>query len=126
MNYDYLSDLVMGDMFRKVELHNVEVIYPSDALDNGLSHSRMMRMLTLNHPGKVNPEGKLDPYPIWGTRTGFHCCGKQRRQSDLQSLGVGIALYYKLVKYLTVLFGLCTVLSIPACSYFFAGKNSHH
>ena len=56
-------------------------------------------------------------YPLFGTSTGWHCCSKSTRKSDLRQLGVGITVYFKLLKFLMLLFLWFSFLSIP--SYFF-------
>jgi len=56
-------------------------------------------------------------YPLFGTKTGWHCCSKSMRESDLRQLGVGITVYFKLLKFLMLLFLWFSFLSIP--SYFF-------
>ncbi len=82
INADYLVDFFVGDLFSKVNLSNVEAIYPSDALDNGLSFTKMQKEMLSRHPFKV--EGKdIKPYPIFATKTGAHLCCKKYRKSDI-------------------------------------------
>jgi hypothetical protein len=47
---DHIYDFLVGDHLGKVSLFNVELLYPSDALDNGLSYTKMIKVTESRHP----------------------------------------------------------------------------
>lgn len=99
---------------------NVELVYPNDALDNGLSYTKMIKEMDQRHP-RIYENKEYKEYPICRTKTGGHLCCKMFRKSDLDEIGIGISLYFKMLKSLMVLFVIATILSIPAYVYFSAG-----
>lgn len=63
-------------------------------------------------------------HPIVETKTGWHFCLKQYRESDFTTYGVGITLYFQFLKFLCGFFLLMTALSLPAYIFFFSGNFS--
>src|SRR4051794_40081091 len=73
----------------------------------------MLDSVSYKHPRKL-VNGKRVPFPLFKTSTGVHCCLKRYRASELRELGVGITLYFKLLKYLIYLFLWFTLVSLPS------------
>ena len=59
-------------------------------------------------------DGSLQPYPIFGTSTGWHSTNKDSRKSDIEELGEGTCLYFKFLKYFMVIFFVAALISLPA------------
>jgi len=70
----------------------------------------------LNQEHPRNADGK--PYglyeSIFDVDTGYHFCGDTSINTDTGTMGIGISLYFKFLKYLICMFLLFTVLSIPS------------
>lgn len=62
-------------------------------------------------------------YPLWTTKTGWHMPSMAWRESDIRHLGVGISVYFKLLKFLTILFLWFTFLSIPSYVFYYSGSE---
>ena len=69
-----------------------------------------------------------DTYPVCATVTGCFCCSKKYKgHPDItQKLGLGVSLYLKQLKSLTILFLILSVLSLPAFILFFQGNEGQH
>ena len=74
------------------------------------------------HP-RILKDGKKILIPICKSRTGWHCCCRGCRKSDLSDLGVGVTVYFKMLKYLMLLFLWFTILSIPAMIFYESGDQ---
>jgi len=86
--------------------------------ENKLSYRRMIV--------KVNEKMlriEEQTYPLWSTKTGWHMPFETWRESDIRHLGVGISVYFKLLKFLTIMFLWFTVLSIPAYVFYYSGTE---
>jgi hypothetical protein len=86
--------------------------------ENKLSHRRML--------GKVRENMVLNEdsaYPLWSTKIGWHLPFEAWRESDIRHLGVGISVYFKLLKFLIVLFLWFTFLSIPSYVFYSSGSE---
>jgi hypothetical protein len=79
-----------------------------------LSNSRMINQCTNHEPRMMSPEGKMVPYPVFGTDTGRHSSDYKQRRSEIEALGEGTCLYFKFMKYFMGIFFVCFVLSVPA------------
>lgn len=92
---------------------------------NGLSYQKMKHVYEKRHPLMVDPKsGKKKHYPCCATRMGWHCCLKKWRKSDVRDLGVGVSVYFKMLKFFMALFLFFSVLAIPECIlYFFANEQ---
>jgi hypothetical protein len=62
-------------------------------------------------------------YPVCKTKTGWSCCCRKSRKSEFSPYGVGMVLYFQLLKHLTLVFSIMSVLSIPAYIFFFSGNQ---
>jgi hypothetical protein len=63
------------------------------------------------------------PYPLWSTKIGWHLPFETWRESDIRHLGVGISVYFKLLKFLIVLFLWFIFLSIPSYIFYASGSE---
>jgi hypothetical protein len=52
-------------------------------------------------------------FPICLTDTGNMGCGESQSKSDLQSLGLGMVIYFKVLKAYSILFFVLILLNIP-------------
>lgn len=63
-------------------------------------------------------------YPYCGTSTGWLYCKKTSGSEINQKLGLGMAIYFKQLKALVILFTLFSIISIPAfVLYYFGGEH---
>lgn len=59
-------------------------------------------------------DGKMDSFPLYETKTGWHRNSIDARKSDIEQLGEGTNLYFKFLKYIMFCLLLCSILSIPS------------
>lgn len=72
---------------------------------------------------QVGPDKfEAEPFPICGTRTGSLSCLSRDRKSDLSQYGSGIVTYFQSLKYLTWVFFVMTILSIPSMTFYVSGN----
>lgn len=75
--------------------------------------------MDLRHPRRL-AGGKLKPFKCCRTTTGsYGCLCKKNTRSDLEELGLGITLYFKMLKFLIFLFAWFSFLSAPALFYYY-------
>ena len=77
-----------------------------------LSNSRMINQCTNHEPRMMSPEGKMVPYPVFGTDTGRHSSDFKQRRSEIEALGEGTCLYFKFMKYFMGIFFVLEAKSI--------------
>ena len=117
---EYLVDFVVGGYFDKDEEEiEINYHYENDALDNGLSYTKMTKVVEKRLPRKNNNE----PFSVCGTKTGWHCCWKKYRKTDVAEMGIGMSLYFKMIKFFIFLFALFTIISIPSYIFFTDGDG---
>lgn len=63
-------------------------------------------------------------HPCCGTNTGSGCCTKESRRTELDTYGVGIALYFQFLKSITWMFFIAGIMSIPAYVLYYSGNAS--
>jgi len=90
-----------------------------------ISYEKMKQAVKENHPYK--PNGK--PYDckdvLWRVGPGSHCCLSSQTKSAFDRFGVGIVLYFRFVKRLTLFFFIFALLSIiPLTIYIAAYKTT--
>ncbi|CDW73927.1 UNKNOWN [Stylonychia lemnae] len=95
--------------------------WPQDA-KNGLSYSKMKYVIETRHPRRVR-KGKRIPYSWCGSNTGWHCVCKSCKHSDLREMGVGVTVYFKMLKFLMILFLWFSFLSLPAYLFYYNGNE---
>lgn len=93
--------------------------WPIDTLPNrklikGLSHSKMINEINHKEPRGFDKIGNIVPMPVFWSRTGCHCGKKSWRRGDLDQLGIGINLYFRMLKYLGFFFLIFALVSIPS------------
>ena len=54
---------------------------------------------------------------------GRHSTNKENRKSDLDQLGPGVILYFKMLKYFHWVFAVLTLISVPALVMFQMGNG---
>mmetsp|Transcript_22060 Transcript_22060/g.21241 ORF Transcript_22060/g.21241 Transcript_22060/m.21241 type:complete len:254 (+) Transcript_22060:403-1164(+) len=64
--------------------------------------------------------GRKESYPWCSTNTGWYCCCSTT--SDLEGLGAAVSGYFKMLKFLMILYFIFIIVSIPAY-YFYARGN---
>lgn len=70
-----------------------------------------------------NSKGELVPISICGSTVGCHCSKRRCRKSEIDELGPGVGLYFKMLKFLSSLFFLFTILSVPSLAIFLSGES---
>lgn len=100
----------------------ISMVSPADA-DNGLSYTDMIKVVEARHP-RVMKNGKSSSHSCCTSQFGWHCMCRSWRKSDIQDLGVGISAYFKILKFMTVLFLWFSFLSIPAFLFYTTGNRS--
>ena len=83
----------------------------------------MKHEMNKRHSRKVT-KNKTELYPLFETKTGWHTCCKRFRKTGLGELGIGVALYFKMLKYLMLMFALSTLISIPSFVLYCAGGSN--
>lgn len=125
-NKDVILDTLFGDyLFRRNSSLAIDFEFENDALDNGLSYSKMRYEMGKRHPRKIVARKRV-PLSILSTDTGWHVCLKKYRTTGLAELGLGVANYFKMLKYLMFLFILAVLISIPTYVLFRAGSYNSH
>lgn len=76
------------------------------------------------HPRRKDEAGDLQPFALCGSNLGCHTCIKSRRKSDLKDFGVGITLYFKMIKFLIYLFLCLSILCFPVFVIYWSGNES--
>ena len=117
--WENMLDFVVGDYFEKEEEFEIDYHFENDALDNGLSFTKMSKVVEKRLP----KDKKNEPFPVCKTNSGWHCCVKRWRKTDMAELGIGLSLYFKMIKFFITLFGILTVISIPLFVYFTDGDG---
>lgn len=91
------------------------------------SYTGMKAKVDKMHPREVytteDGKQKKRPRPVCRTRTGsFSCCHSWRR-SDLAEYGEGIVSYFQLLKYMSILYFVAAVVSIPTMLFYSSGNS---
>lgn len=68
-----------------------------------------------------DPEGKLQPIAVCGSRVGRHSNKRSVRAGSLEQLGPGVNLYLKMLKYFAKCFFLFFLISFPTHLIFKSG-----
>ena len=83
----------------------------------------MMEKLFHTHPLRKE-NGKYKTLPLCKTKVGCYCCCRGKTRSDLADLGIGITVYFKMLKFLMCLYLWMAFLSIPAYYFYYTGNES--
>jgi hypothetical protein len=100
-----------------------------EKVNGGLSYSKMMAELEIKHPRTVKESAdgpQRVPFKTCSTKTGFWmgCC-KSCSESDINlELGSGVAIYFRQLKFLAIMFYIFTILNIPAYFLYINGAET--
>jgi hypothetical protein len=83
----------------------------------------MVYVTERRHPRWKDSKGRLKKFTLCGTNLGCHICSKERRKSDFKEYGIGIVLYFKMLKYITILFLALSVMSVPIFTIYASGAE---
>lgn len=97
--------------------------HPNDDLVKGLSYTKMTNEINHRELRAFNKAGVVDSLGICSSNTGCHSTSKKYRRGDLDGLGPGPALYFKMLKYLGLLFAIFTIVSIPCLMIYGSGYS---
>lgn len=86
-----------------------------------LSYSKMMHEVNKLEPRKVLPNNVRAPYGLC-MNAGRHSSKYESRKSEFNDLGVGINLYFKMLKYLQCLFLVMLLISLPSLTFYCSGS----
>ena len=89
----------------------------ADSSDN-ISYMKMMNEMLRCEARYIDQDGKNVLYSIWNSKMGRHSSNKENRESELEQLGPGIILYFKMLKYFQWIFFIFTLISIPSLIIF--------
>lgn len=65
------------------------------------------------HPRKINENGELVKFPCCSTNTGWFTWSDEGLKCDLDNFGVGIVVYFKILKCLLICFFIICIFNIP-------------
>lgn len=63
-------------------------------------------------------------HPVVETKTGWVWFTSTIRKSEFTNYGVGVTLYFQFLKFLSMMFLMLTILSVPAYIFYFSGTQS--
>jgi hypothetical protein len=87
---------------------------------HNISYLKMMNEINFREARMKNKDGEPVPISICA-RTGCHCSKRKYRTSDLDELGPGVNLYFKMLKYFSCCFFLFCIISVPSILMFING-----
>lgn len=71
----------------------------------------------MRHP-RIISDGKPRLIPLCDSKTGWLICGDSNTTSDFERFGLGLELYFKIIKQLIVLFLIIVIINIPVCYFY--------
>lgn len=84
----------------------------------------MVYITNKRHPRQRDEAGEMKPFEFCATDLGCHTCIKSQRKSDFSDFGIGITLYFKMIKYLIYLFLILSMLSVPVFIIYWSGNET--
>jgi hypothetical protein len=93
----------------------------NDNLEDQEIFLKLEEEVRYQHPIKKFEDGRHEPFQVCVTETGLLGCGEKQAKSDLESLGLGMMLYFKILKAFAIVFFIIVVFNIPL--YFFYTIN---
>ncbi len=112
------------------KVYNLEDEWILDTKNKKLSYTKMVyerNLLHFSRPEDREVGSKVHKnrrYPLCKTGTGWFFCNKSKEDKQVtEGLGLGISVYFKQVKSLTLLFLVFTLISIPAYVLFYFGGS---
>jgi hypothetical protein len=85
----------------------------NDDIDDAEIFQKLEEEVELQHPKKKLEEGGYEPYFVCNTQTGNMGCGEKQSKSDLEPLGLGMVVYFKILKAFTIVFLCIVIINIP-------------
>ena len=80
-----------------------------------------------NGASKIQEEYEYSEFPVCSTETGwFLCCNQYSHSQIADELGLGMSIYFKQLKNLTLMLIICTLLSLPAYVLYWSGNRSNN
>jgi len=83
----------------------------------------MLNEVNLRQPRTHDASGEIRPIPVCGSSAGCHTCCRSLRKSDLNELGPGVVLYFKMLQLFQWLFFVFFILSIPLLCTYYSGSS---
>ena len=71
----------------------------------------------------IDGEKHYSQVPVCRSSTGWHCCFRPCRQSTFNQFGVGVTLYFKMLKFLIVMFTIGAIINIPMYILYAGGSD---
>jgi hypothetical protein len=78
-----------------------------------ISYKKMMNEMLQREARHIDDKGHNVLYQVCGSKVGRHSSSRKNRVSELEDLGPGIVLYFKMLKYFQCCFFMFTLISIP-------------
>ena len=75
---------------------------------------KLEEKISEEHPRNKKGEAYGFCESVFDVDTGYHLCSKTSKNTDMGTMGIGISLYFKFLKYVICFFLLFTFLSIPS------------
>ena len=88
-----------------------------------ISYKKMMNEMLQREARYINEKGHNVLYSICGSKIGRHSSVRKHRACELEDLGPGIVLYFKMLKYFGVCFLLFAIIAIPTIMLCISGEG---
>jgi hypothetical protein len=85
----------------------------NDDIEDPEVYQKLVEEVQLQHPQRKMKDGGHVPYQVCNTHTGNMGCSEAQSKSDLEPLGLGMVIYFKILKAFTVVFFCIILLNIP-------------
>ena len=96
---------------------------PHKDILNNLSYTKMKNEINHREPRTFSKAGLIIKTPICFSSTGCHCTYKSWRKTDMENLGVGVNLYFKMLKYFGCVFFCFFLLSLYSILIYSSGNG---
>jgi hypothetical protein len=111
------------ELLEKAQLSQSVQRFKEGTASNNLSYDRMVYITDKRHPRQRGDDGKIKPFSFCGTDLGCHTCSKNKRKSDFSDFGIGVTLYFKMIKFLVYMFMGLSFLATPLYILFYSGNQ---
>jgi hypothetical protein len=85
----------------------------NDDIDDPEVYQKLVEEVQMQHPQRQMKDGGFVPYQVCNTHTGNMGCAEAQSKSDLEPLGLGMVIYFKILKAFTIVFFFIIILNIP-------------
>jgi hypothetical protein len=93
----------------------------NDDLEDQEIFLKLENEVRLQHPIKYYKDGRYQSFEVCNSEAGLLGCGEKQAKSDLDSLGLGMMLYFKIVKAFAIIFFIIVIFNTPL--YYFYSIN---